>query len=152
MLVQKILLEDSELGHRNAQNGVEKHLAEEMIRYSRLCFVLTFKACQDNGEADQFVTLLKQNLLNEQERQWLLAATPGTGGVITLLNPIILCNPAALYSCVLSCSRVLRPALALLLFPVCFCWLLCVLLLLLLLFFFLSSSDPLFFVPILLSL
>lgn len=62
---------------KNLLSGEELTLAEEMIRLSRLTLFLTFKAVQDLGERDQLITLLNQQLVTEEERQWLLSATPG---------------------------------------------------------------------------
>lgn len=58
-------------------SGEELTLAEELIRLSRLTMILTFKAVQDIGPADQLLSLLNQELVTEEERQWLLTATPG---------------------------------------------------------------------------
>lgn len=62
---------------KNFKSGEELKLAEELVRLSRLCLILTFKACQDAGDADQLISLLNQELITEEERQWLLATTLG---------------------------------------------------------------------------
>jgi hypothetical protein len=84
MVVQRILLSNSAgssnsgtLESKNLANGEELALAEELVRLSRLTLVLTFKAVQDLGEKDQLLSLMNQDLVTEEERQWLLAATPG---------------------------------------------------------------------------
>jgi hypothetical protein len=82
MIAQRVLLSNtatnkSSLETKNLLSGEELSLAEELIRLSRLTLVLTFKAVQDLGAADQLLTLLNQELVSEEERQWLLAATPG---------------------------------------------------------------------------
>ena len=64
--------------HKNLKSGTELALCEELIRLSRLCMILTFKGVQDLGNADQLIGLLNQELVTEEERQWLLSTTPGT--------------------------------------------------------------------------
>jgi hypothetical protein len=83
MIAQRVLLSNTatdknSLETKKLLSGEELALAEELIRLSRLTLVLTFKAVQDLGVADQLLTLLNQELVSEEERQWLLAATPGT--------------------------------------------------------------------------
>eukprot|EP01032_Pedospumella_encystans_P008138 gene8138-9693_t len=82
MVAQRILLTNStkpgSFKTRSFKDGTELELAEELIRLSRLTLILTFKAVQDLGEADVLVGLLNQELVTEEERQWLLATTPGT--------------------------------------------------------------------------
>lgn len=81
MIAQRILLANTtnptSIEYRLIQNGSELTLSEDLIRLSRLTMILTFKAVQDLGNADQLLSLLNQDLINEEERQWLLAATPG---------------------------------------------------------------------------
>ena len=81
MLAQRILLANTtnptSIEYRSIHNGSELTLSEDLIRLSRLTMILTFKAVQDLGNADQLLSLLNQDLINEEERQWLLAATPG---------------------------------------------------------------------------
>lgn len=82
MVVQRILLSTATTNRNSPEakmlaNGEELQLAEELIRLCRLTLVLTFKAVQDVGEADQLVKLLNMELISEEERQWLLTATPG---------------------------------------------------------------------------
>ena len=81
MVAQRILLTNAtkpgSFETRSFQDGTELELAEELIRLSRLTLILTFKAVQDLGEADVLVGLLNQELVTEEERQWLLATTPG---------------------------------------------------------------------------
>lgn len=85
MIAQRVLLysnhpcakANNNLVLRNFKSGEELQLAEELVRLSRLCLVLTFKSCQDAGDADQLISLKNQELISEEERQWLLATTPG---------------------------------------------------------------------------
>ena len=81
MIAQRILLANTtnptSIEYRSIHNGSELTLSEDLIRLSRLTMILTFKAVQDLGNADQLLSLLNQDLINEEERQWLLAATPG---------------------------------------------------------------------------
>ena len=77
MIAHKILSEQSPTGLRNMKEGTDIELADRLISYSRLTLILTFKACQDLGPADQLIALVKQGLITEEERQWLLVATPG---------------------------------------------------------------------------
>lgn len=81
MIAQRILLANTtnptSIEYRSIHNGSELTLSEDLIRLSRLTMILTFKAVQDLGNADQLLSLLNQELINEEERQWLLAATPG---------------------------------------------------------------------------
>ncbi len=81
MIAQRILLTNTlnqtSPESKNLKNGTELTLSEDISRYSRLCLILTFKGVQDLGGADQLVSLLNQELITEEERQWLLAATPG---------------------------------------------------------------------------
>ena len=86
MIVQRILLSNTSampvdvpastiLAAENRRNGKEVALSEDLIRLSRLCFILTFKAVQENGHADQLVTQLKDELIDEKEQKWLLDTT-----------------------------------------------------------------------------
>ncbi len=89
MVAQRILLTNSakpgSLEAKSFKDGTELELAEELIRLSRLTLILTLKAVQDLGEADALVGLLNQELVTEEERQWLLATTPGKLSVIYLI-------------------------------------------------------------------
>lgn len=82
MIAQRILLSNAlvnkeSLEAENLASGEELVLTEELIRLSRLTMVLTFKAVQDLGPADQLLGLVKLDLISEEERRWLLEALPG---------------------------------------------------------------------------